>query len=276
MIWRELLCPLEGIPLHIDYSYLHKVHLLEYVLGGAKAGEATLSQGCFLPPKSGTTILPQLPSPLPEGQSAISRPALEARLAPLWILLVSKQIRTECSAIYRQGNAFDVLISLDLMSNALDTTSNTLGWDQMIFLFSSNTSIEIKSVTIYDIPRHDQCKRGLSSYWIYYPLTKFLLPLLPHNKLDYLRLRYKRPELSYRQEDGIEPVGGTDVPLDAQDIQKIEDHRDRLKKTFDCDLKIQCWDIVEDNITEEILVLSRSDGSSSIPIPKDPRVRRGL
>ena len=128
MIWRELLCPSESIRLHVDYSYLHKVHLLEEFLGGAKAKKTASNQEYFLPPQSGAGIPPPLPSPLPEGQSSISRPALGARLAPLWILLISQQIKAECSAIYRQGNAFDVRINMNLMSLAL-------GWDYMGFLF---------------------------------------------------------------------------------------------------------------------------------------------
>lgn len=276
MIWRELLCPPKSIPLQIDYSYLHKVHLLEEVLGGAKVEETASNQEYFLPPRSGAKIPPPLPSPLPEGQSSISRPALEARLAPLWILLVSKQINTECSAIYRQGNAFNIRINMDLMSRAL-------GWDYMGFLFSSNTSIRFRSVTVHDIPRHDEHKEGFHHYWTYYPLTKILLPLLLHSKFIDLRLQYNRQDLwdgnedgndSVGDEDGNDSVGEIDVPLDAQDIQKIEYLRDNLKGHVD--FEMQCWVIVEDNSTEEILVLSRPDESSKIPIPKDSMGRRGL
>ena len=116
--------------------------------------------------------------------------------------------------------------------------SRALGWDYMGFLLSSNTSNKIHSVTVHDISRHDEHKEGFHHYWIYYHLTTILLPLLLHSKFIDLRLQYNRQDPWDLYEDGNDSVVETDLPRDAQDIQKIEDLKDKLKRHVD--LETQC------------------------------------
>ena len=158
----------------------------------------------------------------------------------------------------------------------MDLMSLALGWDYMGFLFSSNTSIKIKSFTVHGIPRYDLHDESFHCYWTCYPLTKILLPLLLHSKFIDLRLQYNRRDLLYLYEPSVDPAGEVCLGnfLDAQIVQKIEDLRDNLKGKVD--FKMQCWDIVEDNFIEETLVLSRPDESSRIPIPKRSWRRIGL